>query len=521
MTQPTSDKTDIQLDGEPLPMVNDSPRKVLSVDVSLDTKNNSEPFLSNTKKDDFLSVDEFDKKTEDLTNNPTDTPPTTKKPSMIDIDMADDTENKTATADEEVVEVIVLPKPRTVDYRQTHQQIPNTDEQTANESFDGLVVGGGQHHHGRHHGVSVFHPMSPISANMNTKSKSFGQYTQNATPKLIEQPVVRVFAFLVISLVLGVWIMQNSINAYFAQTYHRPSPVASWENGLWRLGSRIHGALLAGHHHVSERIDHANKNVMNNYNDKYAYTQEYKAEIEQKAKLERERLAQENAQKREQEIADQKQAELLSSLTLNNTHKVFFAGDSLMQGVAPHIQKHLQGFGIQSINLSKQSTGLAYPKFFDWQTTIKTAIGQDKSIKVLVMMVGPNDPWDMPVKGGKYLKFQSSEWDEEYQSRIADIITFAKENNVGVIWVTPPNMKKEKLNEQMIYLNAVIIKELERHNIQVIDSRTVMGSENNIYNDYLVQDGKQVKMRSGDGIHFSPDGQRHLAKLIQSYLIIE
>lgn len=55
--------------------------------------------------------------------------------------------------------------------------------------------------------------------------------------------------------------------------------------------------------------------------------------------------------------------------------KVFFAGDSLMQGVAPFVQKSLkQQYGIESANLSKQSTGLSYPSFFDWPKTIEETL---------------------------------------------------------------------------------------------------------------------------------------------------
>lgn len=73
----------------------------------------------------------------------------------------------------------------------------------------------------------------------------------------------------------------------------------------------------------------------------------------------------------------------------------------------------------------------------------------------------------------------------------------------------------------MVQLNDVMMNELARHNVKVIDARPIMGGCNNIYNDYLEKDGKNIKMRSTDGVHFSGDGQRILAKEVQSYLIIE
>lgn len=69
-----------------------------------------------------------------------------------------------------------------------------------------------------------------------------------------------------------------------------------------------------------------------------------------------------------------------------------------MQGVAPFVQKHLkQEYGVQSVNLSKQSTGLSYPNFFDWPKTIEQTLQKEPDIRVLVVFLGPNDPWDFPM----------------------------------------------------------------------------------------------------------------------------
>lgn len=326
--------------------------------------------------------------------------------------------------------------------------------------------------------------------------------------------------FLLLSITAGVWIMQKSINNYYLQTYHTPSPLSKINHSWWQMGEKIGDGLYRYHDNAVNYIEQFNQNIINNFNDNYAYTSVYKAQLLENEIKEKIRLQKEKELLDQKILADQKQSELTQSLTINKTQKVFFAGDSLMQGIAPHMQKYLQGLGIDSINLSKQSTGLSYPKFFDWNNTIKKTLESDENIKVLIIMLGANDPWDMPAKNGKYLKFESDEWIAEYQMRMRDIIEFSKNRHVGIIWITPPNMKKDKLNHQMIHLNDVMVSELNKHNIQIIDSRPIMGGSNNHYNDYLEKDGKKIKVRSADGIHFSPEGQRILAKEVQSYLII-
>ena len=62
------------------------------------------------------------------------------------------------------------------------------------------------------------------------------------------------------------------------------------------------------------------------------------------------------------------------------------------------------------------------PKFFDWPNTIEQTLKQQTDIRLLVVFLGPNDPWDFP-KGKKYLKFASPEWSEEYLSHVNHILT--------------------------------------------------------------------------------------------------
>nr|WP_241777202.1 DUF459 domain-containing protein [Moraxella catarrhalis] len=176
---------------------------------------------------------------------------------------------------------------------------------------------------------------------------------------------------------------------------------------------------------------------------------------------------------------------------------------------------------MKSVNLAKQSTGLAYPSLFNWPKTIEETLSTNANIKILVVFLGPNDPWDMPdlVNGGQ-LKFQTPEWEMGYRQRMMDILDSAKNHNTQVIWITPPNMKKQKLNEQMIYLNQIMQDELKRHHVLVIDSRKLLGTSDDIYNDYLIQDGKSVKMRTSDGIHFSVKGQKLIAQAVQDQITI-
>ena len=324
-----------------------------------------------------------------------------------------------------------------------------------------------------------------------------------------------IFVLCILCLFAGlmIWIMQNSVNAYYQQTYHRESPLIALEKyDYWRMGGTLGNYFYAQHDGLKNTIADQNTQWVNQFNQDYAYTERYKQLLAEKAKQEKIRLAQEAAARAHQAMLDQ--------FTLTRTDQVFFAGDSLMQGVAPHVQKYLQeNYEVKTVNLSKQSTGLSYPNFFNWPQTIKETLQSNPAIKVLVVFLGPNDPWDMPnPQGGLYLRFKSPEWEAVYRSRIAEIIESAKQHNVSVMWLTPPNMRKELPNQQMVYLNQVITDEVKKHQAFLIDSRPIFGGKNDVYSDYIVKDHNSIKMRSADGIHFSPDGQKIIAKTISDHL---
>ncbi|OCG11192.1 hypothetical protein A9G24_09625 [Gilliamella sp. App6-5] len=208
-------------------------------------------------------------------------------------------------------------------------------------------------------------------------------------------------------------------------------------------------------------------------------------------------------------------------IVLTSNDKVFFAGDSLMQGVAPYVKKMLfKQYKIESLDLSKQSTGLAYPSAFDWPKTINDNLIADPSIKLLVVFLGANDPWDFPVKGYvKYAKFKSELWEEHYRLRIESILNSAIEHDVQVLWLAAPCMRKPKLNSGMVYLNNLYKSELEKVQQHFLTTNELLGCTYEKFSNFIETDKAKIKVRVDDGVHFTPTGQKILAKAIMEKII--
>lgn len=332
----------------------------------------------------------------------------------------------------------------------------------------------------------------------------------------------------------AIWFSQDSINAYLQQKYQHNSPFQILDKlAFWRAGGELKQDLDSAYANVRSSFDNINEKwlvrdkavIDTNINQAVNTKKHHHAQVKDIPKASGQTQTAEN--KNNDSISAQNKNDN-TQVVLKSGDKVLFAGDSIMQGIAPYLQKWLKSqYGIDSINLSKQSTGLSYPKFFDWPATIEQTFQSDPNIKLVVILVGPNDPWDFPdpnkANGMPFLKFGSSEWEKVYLGRAERIIQAAAKNSGKVIWLGIPHMKKEKLNEQMTYLEGVLERGLlgKKDNVLFLPIAQMLsddGSEN--YQDSMtLKDGEPpVRIRTKDGIHFTSSGQQFMSDYIASYI---
>ena len=211
-----------------------------------------------------------------------------------------------------------------------------------------------------------------------------------------------------------------------------------------------------------------------------------------------------------------------SAVRLSGADKVLFVGDSLMQGVAPHVNADLyRQHAIRGFDLSKQSTGLAYPGFFNWPRQIKKTFLEKPNIKLMVVFLGPNDPWDFPhPQGNPYLKFGSENWETVYRSRIRELLETAQKNGARVLWLAPPCMRKKELNMRMAYLSGLFSDEVKNSREFFLSTGGIVGCDSERFASFMDSGGKKIKARSDDGIHFTLAGQKKIANEILSYIRI-
>lgn len=197
-----------------------------------------------------------------------------------------------------------------------------------------------------------------------------------------------------------------------------------------------------------------------------------------------------------------------------------FIGDSMMQGVGMTLGRELKKRGFSVIDIAKQSTGLTYTDFFDWGKTLKDTLEKHPNIDVVVVMVGANDPYNMPK-----IKYASPEWIAIYEARIREILESANSHGALVVWYDAPIVKKEPLNTKLIFLNTLYtaqVKEAtEREQKALLLHANDALAPNGVYTAYgKSSEGKSIKLRANDGIHFTGDGSKALGALLLERLEI-
>ncbi|WP_323012147.1 SGNH family hydrolase [Castellaniella sp.] len=357
-----------------------------------------------------------------------------------------------------------------------------------------------------------------------------------------------------LSVAIGLaWLMQGSIDEYWRQTYHQEPPWSAWSAGpIGQLGAQWQQGMDAKRQAWVERWQqfdthatqilpllwqtapalHPTADLASNL---YAGTADILPSDPPLATVPT--LASEPVLAPETPLATQDFPPLQANpetepdpvfpesvnaatphetIVLNKTDRVFFVGDSMMQGVAPHVRRVLtKEYGIESLDLSKQSTGLAYPGFFNWPKTVETTFDQYPDIRLMVVFLGPNDPWAFAVeKGQPYAKFKSEAWETAYRARIRTLLDTARAHQATIIWLQAPVMKNKKLDDGMRYLNTLYATEVDAAQGIIIDSNQALGQTAGKFNAYADIDHKKVKVRIDDGVHFTVTGQKLLSQAI-------
>jgi uncharacterized protein len=207
------------------------------------------------------------------------------------------------------------------------------------------------------------------------------------------------------------------------------------------------------------------------------------------------------------------------SISENFIPKVLFAGDSMMQGVAPRVISQMRKDFPKGVfvDASKPGTGLASKKYFDWPEKIRQE-SLKNDIQELVIFLGPNDPWDILEEKKRYA-FPSESWKEKYRDRVDSVLDFARSQGIHVIWIGLPTMQDERINKGAKIENSIFQEEVQKYKFDYVATDDLLGSLDEPYTKYITDPKKgKLAVRQEDGVHFTHLGLRMISLRIDEHL---
>ena len=312
--------------------------------------------------------------------------------------------------------------------------------------------------------------------------------------------VIKFFFILIVVFVLVVLVMNKSISSYLEQKYHI---IFYPQNDILNEANALKVKL------EQVRMILSNESI----------STEFEAEKEENLNVKEEQNLSLALEKPEVIIQPEANVSFIDNtkLEISTNEEFLLIGDSLMQGVAVALNKDLKNLGLKVVDLSKQNTGLSYKSYFDWAKETTKTLQNNKKIKYLVVLLGANDPWDIK-KGGIYHRFNSKSWLEIYTQRVDEILKIAAKYNAKVLWYEIPPVKKDDLNKKLSILNQIYSQEILKNKGIFINTKLFF-SKNDAYSAYIKdENNKSIKVRSDDGVHFTPSGAKEMSKLLLEYI---
>jgi hypothetical protein len=210
-------------------------------------------------------------------------------------------------------------------------------------------------------------------------------------------------------------------------------------------------------------------------------------------------------------------AAVLPSRAQAGSAKILVLGGSTIHGaLGKNIEAALTEAGFATQRHAKSSSGLARPDFYDWPSAAK-GYCQRFSPDAVVVMFGGNDGQGLfmgeDAKPG-WIRWEDEAWKPEYRARVEAFADAVAPNGEHIFWMGMPEMKSNKLDGRMKRMNGIYDAVVSaRANGHYLSTRGLMPGVQG-YSEFAKIDGKQVRVRTEDGVHYSLHGARIVSEAI-------
>ena len=208
-------------------------------------------------------------------------------------------------------------------------------------------------------------------------------------------------------------------------------------------------------------------------------------------------------------------------LTPTSPLRLWVGGDSLAGSLGPALGQQTADTGIiQPTYDSRISSGLGNSEFFNWPKQAAEEMARVNP-EVVVFIIGTND-WSL-VRATPTDASGSLVWKVQYAEKVEELIKIFETAGRPtkprkIYWVGGPTIREKRINTGVVEVNAVAKEVAAKHpDVTFIDTYALFSSSTGGYVDTVnIENGKSTRVRTGDGVHFTPNGGDFLGRAVYS-----
>ena len=212
--------------------------------------------------------------------------------------------------------------------------------------------------------------------------------------------------------------------------------------------------------------------------------------------------------------------EPLAPIKQGRPRVVALTGDSMMAvGFgAGLMRKASEDRNLHILRAFKSGTGLARPDVFNWIDQYPAMVGSENP-DVVIVAIGANDCQSFIVDG-KVVLFGSDEWRKTYQSRVADFLAMVESTGARVLWAGLPPMRSEPFNQRISIVNRIAYTVVSQDpKASWWSTASFVGDESGLFREFApLPNGRMVRLRAPDGIHFTEEGASTMTSFLMKWL---
>jgi len=170
--------------------------------------------------------------------------------------------------------------------------------------------------------------------------------------------------------------------------------------------------------------------------------------------------------------------------------------------------------GVVILRRTKENSGLVRDDYYDWRKAAREFLDRDKP-DLVILMIGSNDRQSLR-DGSTSVETRAPRWKELYAARAKAIGEIFRDRKTPLIWVGLPIMNNERLTADLLDFNEIYKQAAAETGAAYVDTWEAFADDRGRFSSYGPDiNGQVVRLRAGDGVHFTRAGSRKLAYFVE------